>query len=56
MTEVPRLAIGDPILRRFRVALSELFGDRPERVTRSERLSRKFTVKRNVPPRSRLRR
>ena len=32
MTEVPRLGIDDPILRRFRAALSELYGDRLERV------------------------
>jgi uncharacterized protein len=32
MTKVPRLAIDDPILRRFRAALSELYGDRLERV------------------------
>jgi uncharacterized protein len=32
MTEVPCLAIDDPILSRFRAALSELYGDRLERV------------------------
>lgn len=29
---MPRLAIDDPILRRFRAALNELYGDRLERV------------------------